>query len=63
VYTLDITVLAKQYSSDPSQSNNSQATIIVITLPLPDYLIVKVQGGWPARLVTPDFVIQVWAEH
>jgi hypothetical protein len=24
---------------------------------------VKVQGGWPERLETPDFVLQVRAEH
>jgi predicted Kef-type K+ transport protein len=22
-----------------------------------------VRGGWPARLESPDFVLQVWAEH
>ena len=32
-------------------------------LALPDYLIVKVQRGWPARLDSPDFVLQVWAEY
>jgi hypothetical protein len=30
--TLDSTKLAEQYLSDPSQSINSQATIVVITL-------------------------------
>ncbi len=61
--TVDLTKLAKLFLSDPSQSFNSQAVIIVITSHLPDYSIVKVRGGWPARLDTPDFVLQVRAEH
>jgi hypothetical protein len=35
----------------------------VITLHIPDYFIVKVQGGWPAKLVTPSFVLQIGALH
>jgi hypothetical protein len=42
--TPDLTKLAKQFLSDPSQSNNSQATIIVITLHYLTIKIVKVQG-------------------
>jgi hypothetical protein len=49
--TLDSTKLAEQYLSEPSQSINSQATIVVITLQyltihaIPDYSLVKVPPG------------------
>jgi hypothetical protein len=35
----------------------------VITLHLHEYYIVKVQGGWPAGLVTPSLVFKSGSEH
>jgi hypothetical protein len=58
--TLDLTLLAEQYLSDPSQSPSYCCCDYLAT---PDYLVVKVQGGWPARLDTPIVVIQVRAKH
>jgi len=61
--TLDITKLAKPFHCLILPSPIIVKLLLLDYLALPDYLIVKVRGGWPARLDSPDFVLQVWAEH
>ena len=63
VYTLDSPKLAKFFSCPILPSPLIVKLLLSDYLALPDYLIVKVRGGWPARLDSPDFVLQVWAEH
>ena len=63
MYTLDSSKTGKTVSCLILPSPIIVKLLLLDYLALPDYSILKVQGGWPERLETPDFVLQVRAEH